>query len=74
MSDDLVKRWRKGDPFGGVMQQAADRIEALTKERDTLRDWDDYFRKMLGYKRDGRPSPECLDEWLGKVLKEENND
>ena len=29
MSDELVKRLRKGDPFGGVMQRAADRIEAL---------------------------------------------
>ena len=29
MSDELVRRLRKGDPFGGVMQRAADRISAL---------------------------------------------
>ena len=29
MSDELVKLLRKGDPFGGVMQRAADRIAAL---------------------------------------------
>ena len=32
MSDELVRRLRKGDPFGGVMQRAADRIEALEAE------------------------------------------
>ena len=73
MSDDLVKRLRSclesEYTYDPDKDEAADRIEALTKERDTLRDWDDYFRKMLGYKRDGRPSPECLDEWLDKVLK-----
>ena len=36
MSDDLVKRLRKGDPFGGVMQRAADRIEAMEAENADL--------------------------------------
>ena len=84
MSDDLVKRLREkaknktnsvGDKWGDwVCDEAADRIEALEAERDVLRKWDDHFRTACGYKRDGRPSPECFDEWLAKAEAERDEE
>lgn len=43
-------------------------ITVIKAERDVLREWDDYFRKQCGYKRDGRNSPECLQEYLDKIF------
>lgn len=43
---------------------AKDALADLREERDTLREWDNYFRSLCGFKRDGRASPECLDEYL----------
>ena len=80
MADDMVKRLRSVECTAGCgsMQvcvcsyamDAADRLESLEAERDVLRKWDDHFRAACGYKRDGRPSPECFDEWLAKVFLE----
>ena len=71
MADDLVKRlWQLDMHPESAPRQAADRIEALEAERDVLRKWDDHFRAACGYKRDGRPSPECFDEWVAKVFPE----
>ena len=47
---DLVQRLRKGDPFGGVMQRAADRIEALEAElAEMTRRRDEWRKKAEGY-------------------------
>lgn len=46
MTDDLVKRLRDFDPHlheWEVVDEAADRIEALTAERDSLRDYIDRY-------------------------------
>ena len=74
MADDLVNRlWQLDMHPESAPRQAADRIEALEAERDVLRKWDDHFRAACGYKRDGRPSPECFDEWLAKVFPERDS-
>lgn len=76
MSDEMSRL-----QFHSRAQEAADRIVSdeaeiarLTDEVNTLRSWDDYFRKQCGYKRDGRSSPECLDEYLDKVLPDTDPD
>ncbi|MBO9428229.1 hypothetical protein [Sulfitobacter sp. R18_1] len=49
-------------------------VEDLKGERDTLRSWDNHFRAFCGFKRDGRPSPECLEEYLEKMIPEDTLD
>ena len=47
------------------------RIEELVMERDMLRDFDDHFRSMCGFKRDGRSSIECFDDFLAGINKQD---
>ena len=43
-------------------------IRQLMAERDVLREWDNHFRAYCGYKRDSRPSPECLNEYMERMF------
>ena len=47
------------------------RIEELEKERDGLRNFDDYFRSVCGFKRDGRDSSKCLDDFLSGINRQD---
>jgi hypothetical protein len=72
MSDDLIKRLRDRTFLTGSLEGlAADRIEQLERERDELRGFDDYFRSLCGFKRDGRNSKECLDAFISGLKKQD---
>lgn len=67
---DLIKflRTSTSSAFNKV---AADRIEELLNERDDLRNFDDYFRSVCGFKRDGRDSSKCLDDFLAGINRQD---
>lgn len=60
-----------GDKDIFVPYVPADRIEEVVMERDMLRDFDDHFRSMCGFKRDGRSSIECFDDFLAGINKQD---
>ena len=47
------------------------RIKELVKERDDLRNFDYYFRSVCGFKRDGRDSLKCLDDFLAGINRQD---
>ena len=64
--------------FGGMVTNPerreyvlADSIEELERERNDLLSFDDYFRSLCGFKRDGRDSKECLDEFLAELKRQD---
>ena len=71
MSDDLVKRLRKGDPFGGVMQRAADRIEALEAENADLSEacakWAEVSQGNYRRAKDAEAERDALEAALAKA-------
>ena len=64
--------------FGGMVTNPerreyvlADRIKELERERNDLLSFDDYFRSLCGFKRDGRDSKECLDDFLAELKRQD---
>lgn len=72
IDQELIARLRD-EHVAASRTEAADCIEELVKERDMLRDFDDYFRSMCGFKRDGKSSIECFDDFLAGINKQDTS-